>query len=123
MSVSRSFSTVQSRTAFFLAISTTDYFRPEEDAVITDLMLDSDFIERTQGPPPGASSSVYKDLGKTIVTTTASGLSYATYRLVQRQLGVGSEGVPATEYDNGVFYIRTWSADPVASPVTVARIG
>jgi hypothetical protein len=122
MSVSRSFSTVQSRTAFFLAIDSTNYFLPEEGAVITDRMLDSDFIEQTHGAP-GISTSIYKDLGKTIVTTTASGLSYATYRLVQRQLGGGSEGVPATEYDNGVFYIRTWSADPVASPVTVVRIG
>ena len=86
-------------------------------------MLDSDFIERTQGPPPGASSSVYKDLGKTIVTTVSFGLHYATYRLVQRQRGGGSEGVPENEYEYGVFYIRTWSADPVASPVTVVRIG
>lgn len=122
MSVSRSFSTVQSRTGFFLAIDGTNYFLPDEDAVITDRMLDSDFIERTHGAE-GASSSVYRDLGKTITTTTASGLSYATYRLVQRQLGGGSEGVSDTEYEYGVFYIRTWSADPDASPVTVVRVG
>jgi len=71
--------------------------------------------------PEGVSSgSLLRDLGKSVTTIGSGSLHTQTFRLVQQQNGGGSEGV---NLNQPIFYVRVWSANPAANPVTVARIG
>ena len=122
-SVQRSFAQIGERIKFLIAIQGTEYFYPVEDATRTAVMTEAGFLAATHGGPPGASSSLYRDLGESVTTCIPGpgGLHLNIYRLVQRMNGPQTEGVSGDEYD--IFYVRTWSADPTTYPVTVARVG
>lgn len=121
-SVGRGYSQVEARTKFFIALNTTTYFRPIEGATIESVMTETAFQNAIELPPSGAASSLYRDMGRQVTTTDAANHHIALYRLVQHQLGGGSEGASVdAEYDT--FYIRVWAADPVSYTVTVARLG
>lgn len=123
-SVTRALSQIGPREKYLLAVQTTTYYVPNEGANLSSIMTTQEFTDATQaGPFIGASSSLYRDLGKEVVTINGFKQHVAVYRLCQRVLGALTEGVPVSydEYDK--FYVRVWAADPSANPVTVARIG
>lgn len=123
-SVTRAVSQIGPREKYLLAVQETTYFVPEEDATLSSIMTTQAFSDATQaGPFVGVASSLYRDLGKEVVTINGNNQHVAVYRLCQRVLGAMTEGVPVSydEYDK--FYVRVWAADPSANPVTVARIG
>ena len=122
-SASRSPSEVARSSRYFLAIDTTTYYIPDDGVVFPGIMLESDFQNRiSEGTgAPSSSSSLYRDLGRQ-VTTTVGSAHVSIYRLVQRMNGSTTEGISG-DYDFGVFYIRTWGADPAVYPITVARVG
>jgi hypothetical protein len=121
-SVLRSYSQIDARSKYFIALNTTTYYRPEEDYTFPAIMPELDFSEHTSIGIPGVLSSIYRDMGRQITTTDANNRYVATYRLVQRQLGATTEGVPS-DYEYDTFYIRVWGSDAGTYPVTVARLG
>jgi hypothetical protein len=121
-SIGRGYSQVDARSKFFIALNTTDYFQVTEGATVSAIMTQIAFEIATQSEEPGSASSLYRDMGRQVTTTDAANHHVALYRLVQRQLGGGSEGTPVN-YEYDTFYIRVWAADPITYPVTVARLG
>lgn len=122
-SVVRAPSQIDSRVKFLIALTTTDYYVPADNGRFNAVMTQQEFDANLDpGSYEGSSSTVYRDLGKSITIINAStGVHKAMYRLVQRVNGPTSEGVSGDEYDQ--FYIRVWSSDPSSEPVTVARVG
>jgi hypothetical protein len=110
------------REKYLLAISSTTYYVPEDGSTFSAIMTTQDFSDSVE-TDEGTTSSLYRDLGKEVVTINSAQQHVAVYRLCQRVLGATTEGVPVDYDGHDKFYIRVWAADPVANPVTVARIG
>uniref|UniRef100_A0A6C0KZP4 Uncharacterized protein n=1 Tax=viral metagenome TaxID=1070528 RepID=A0A6C0KZP4_9ZZZZ len=121
-SVGRGYSQVDARTKFFIALSGTTYFTVNEGSTVSAVMTQAAFDAAVYQPSPGITSSLFRDMGRQVTTTDTANHHVALYRLVQRQLGGGSEGT-SENYEYDTFYIRVWAADPITYPVTVARLG
>ena len=123
--VIREVSQIGVRNKYYLAITSTTYYLPDEDYKFSAIMKDVDFNNHTSDESiggGGGSSTQYRDLGKQVITVDSNNRHVAKYRLVQRVRGAASEGVYNDwEYDS--YYIRVWAADPVNYPITVVRTG
>jgi hypothetical protein len=121
-SIIRTTAQIANRIKYFISLGITEYFEPQPGFTFNSIMTEEAFAAATDPPEVGVSSSIYKDMGGEIVTIDSMNRYVARYRLVQRQAGIATEGVP-DDYTHDTYYIRVWAADPAINPVTVARVG
>ena len=114
---------IGNRIKYFISLGTTEYFEPSEGFTFNSIMTQVAFEAATTIEEGGITYPyIYKDMGSEIVTVDSMNRYVARYRLVQRQAGIATEGVP-DDYVHDTYYIRVWAADPQTYPVTVARVG
>lgn len=122
-SVLRHIAQIDPTTKYLIALTTTTVYTINSGATLTSTMTDAAFTAAT-GTTTQVANTVFRDLGKFVMTYTASGQKQHTalYRLVQPQLGYTTEGVPGN-YATQRYYVRVWAADDTVLPITVARVG
>jgi hypothetical protein len=122
-SIIRTTAQIANRVKYFIGFLPTTYFEPIQGSTFNSIMTVSAFTAATtQDEGSLESPYIYKDMGAEVVTIDSMSRYVARYRLVQRVNGALTEGVP-NDYVHDTYYIRVWAADPVANPVTVARLG
>ena len=104
-----------------LCLTTTTVWTPDNFDHITSVMTLDEFSNETSTSTVPQSTGL-RDMGKPTVVVDDLGRHLAIYRLVQLEQGSETEGVPPS-YTEQKYYVRTWSADFAASPVTVCRTG
>ncbi len=122
-SIIRTTAQISGRIKYFISLEETTYFEPIPGATINAIMTTDAFSAATTIDSGGlVSRYLYKDMGAQVMTVDSMNRHVALYRLVQRQNGPFTEGVP-DDYAHDTYYIRVWAADPTTNPVTVARLG
>jgi hypothetical protein len=120
-SVLTSISQIDTTVKYLKALGTTTVFTPTTSTSITALMTTSAFTSATS-TSTYVTGSLFRDMGKNVITYGTNGLQVAKYVLVQPQLGATTEGVPPS-YSTQKFYVQVWAAATAATAVTVARVG
>jgi len=120
-SVNRSLSDINTRVRYFTALATTTHYRPISGFKFESIMTAAAFTGAVNSVTTTPAGTMYKDMGKSVTIVDFAGVHQSLYRLVQLVNGITSEGVSGATNDQ--FYIRVWSSDLAASPVTVARVG
>lgn len=119
-SLVRELSQIKPRIRYYLAVQTTDQYSPDNYR-FSAIMTETAFANHTV-TTFGDSATIYRDMGKQIITLNAQKIHTSTYRLVQMMRGIASEGI-SSDWESDSFYIRIWSAEPYANPITVVRTG
>ncbi len=120
-SVLTSISQIDTTVKYLKALGTTTVFTPTTSTSVTALMTTSAFTSATS-TSTYVTGSLFRDMGKNVITYGTNGLQVAKYVLVQPQLGATTEGVPPS-YSTQKFYVQVWAAATAATAVTVARVG
>jgi hypothetical protein len=110
---------IDSNVQFLKALATTTVYTPS--STILSNLPSITFLSLTS-TSTYASGTIFRDMGKRVVTYNTSNQEVAKYILVQPQIGAASEGVPAN-YDLLKFYVQVWAAATSATQVTVGRVG
>ena len=114
-------SQIDTSVKFLKALATTTVFTPTTSTSVTALMTITAFTAATT-TSTYVTGTLFRDMGKNVVTYGTNGLQIAKYVLVQPQLGATTEGVPPN-YSTQKFYVQVWAAANAATAVTVARVG
>lgn len=120
-SINRNLSDINSRIRYFTALNTTTHYRPISGFKFESIMSQAAFNSAVNSSTTTPTGNMYRDMGKSITITDFTGVHLAQYRLVQLVKGSTTEGVSGEV--NDLFYIRVWSSDMTAYPVTIARVG
>ena len=120
--MNRSYSQIDTRVKFFVGSYDTECHVPKPGTNFESIMTLAQFnanIGLNDGGSPFTTPPLFRDLGKSVIILDATNKQYILYRRVQLMHGPSAEGVS----DYPPCYVVTWSADPVAHPVTVSRAG
>ena len=110
---------VDSSIKFLKALATTTVYTPT--GTVTSTMSSADFSAATTSSTY-ASGTIFRDMGKRIVTYNTNNQEVGKYVFVQPQIGATTEGVPGN-YATQKFYVQVWAAATAATAVTVGRVG
>jgi hypothetical protein len=110
---------VDSSIKYLKALATTTVYTPT--GTITSTMFSDSFTAATTSSTY-PSGTIFRDMGKRIVTYNANNQEVGKYVFVQPQIGAATEGVPGN-YATQKFYVQVWAAATAAIAVTVGRLG
>jgi len=110
---------IDSNVQYLKALATTTVYTPSSNVISNLPLVTFLTITSTSTYPSG---TIFRDMGKRVVTYNTSNQEVGKYIFVQPQVGSASEGVPAN-YDSLKFYIQVWAAATSATAVTVGRVG
>ena len=110
---------VDSSIKYLKALATTTVYTPT--GTITSTMSSDSFTAATTSSTY-PSGTIFRDMGKRIVTYNANNQEVGKYVFVQPQIGAATEGVPGN-YATQKFYVQVWAAATAAIAVTVGRVG
>ena len=112
---------VDSSIKFLKALATTTVYNPNATGTVTSTMSSAAFSAATTSSTY-ASGTIFRDMGKRIVTYNTNNQEVGKYVFVQPQIGATTEGVPGN-YATQKFYVQVWAAATAATAVTVGRVG
>ena len=111
---------VDSSIKYLKALATTTVYTPTTGTITSTMFSDSFTAATTSSTYP--SGTIFRDMGKRIVTYNANNQEVGKYVFVQPQIGAATEGVPGN-YATQKFYVQVWAAATAAIAVTVGRVG
>jgi hypothetical protein len=111
---------VDSSIKYLKALATTTVYTPTTGTITSTMFSDSFTAATTSSTYP--SGTIFRDMGKRIVTYNANNQEVGKYVFVQPQIGATTEGVPGN-YATQKFYVQVWAAATAAIAVTVGRLG
>ena len=114
-----SYSQVDSAVRFLRALATTTVYTPTK-AVASNIPVATFTASTTASNYP--SGTLFRDMGKRVVTYGANNAEVAFYALVQPQRGAETEGVPLN-YATMNAYVQVWASSDVPVIITVSRVG
>ena len=112
---------VDSSIKFLKALATTTVYTPNATGTVTSTMPSATFSAATTSSTY-SSGTIFRDMGKRIVTYNTNNQEVGKYVFVQPQIGATTEGVPGN-YATQKFYVQVWAAATAATAVTVGRVG
>jgi hypothetical protein len=105
-----------------MSVDTTTVYKVNTGARTETIMTPATFTGRTT-TTTYASGTMYRDIGKYVITVDTAGKHIAKYEFVQLINGAQTEGVPDNYNTTDKFYVAVWAAEPATTPVNVARTG
>jgi len=111
---------VDSSIKYLKALATTTVYTPTT-GTITSIMPSASFSTATASSTY-PSGTIFRDMGKRVITYNTKNQEVAKYIFVQPQIGAATEGVPGN-YATQKFYVQVWAAATAATAVTVGRVG
>ena len=121
-SVLNSYDQIDSKIQYFMSVDTTTVYKVNTGARTETIMTPATFTGRTT-TTTYASGTMYRDIGKYVITVDTAGKHIAKYEFVQLINGAQTEGVPDNYNTTDKFYVAVWAAEPATTPVNVARTG
>jgi len=115
-----SFSQVDAAGRFLRALATTTVYTPIK-AIASNIPVATFTASTTSSItyPPG---TLFRDMGKRVITYDTNNAEVAIYTLVQPQRGPETEGVPFN-YATLNAYVQVWASSYVPVIITVSRVG
>uniref|UniRef100_A0A6C0DS24 Uncharacterized protein n=1 Tax=viral metagenome TaxID=1070528 RepID=A0A6C0DS24_9ZZZZ len=114
-----SYSQVDASVRFLRALATTTVYTPTK-AVASNIPVATFSASTTSSTYP--SGTLFRDMGKRVVTFGTNNAEVAFYTLVQPQQGPATEGVPLN-YATKNAYVQVWASSDVPAIITVGRVG
>jgi len=105
---------------YLKALTTTTVYTPNVNTKIASNAYSASFTSSTTSSTYPA-GTLFRDMGKKIITINTSSQQVAKYILVQPQNGPTSEGVP-TNFATSSCYVQVWAASNAPVAITVGRV-
>ena len=116
-----SFSQVDAAGRFLRALAATTVYIPTK-AIASNVPVATFTASTTPLVPTYPSGTLFRDMGKRVVTYGTNNAEVAFYTLVQPQQGPETEGVPLN-YATMNAYVQVWASSHVPAIITVGRVG